>query len=215
MTAKLNQRDNSALNSSSKVDNVMTWYDAIAPSYDELYGDEQLRKYYHIFDVLLASGNIPYRKHPVIIDVGCGTSLMAKELNKLLTTRSYYYAGIDISLNILEIAKNRINNLDIIADLVAGDANSLPFREGIADMIFSISVFRCKDPVDELVRKSLRLCRDGGVMVLTVVCGEGVKRKACYGNSNPFYETVIRTGRELIQIIKCEQPKDSVNLRGE
>jgi len=203
------------MDSSSQVDSVMTWYDAIAPSYDELYGDEQLRKYYRIFDALLASGTVPCRRYTVIVDIGCGTSLMAKELGKLLTASRYYYVGIDISLNILEVAKNRIDGLDILADLVAGDADSLPFREGIADMVFSISVFRCEDPVDELVTKSLRLCRDGGVMAFTVVCGEGVKINTCYGNFNPFYKTVVRAGRELIQIIKCEQPKDSVNLRDE
>lgn len=192
-----------------KVDDVMTWYDAIAPSYDELYGDEQLRKYNHIFAVIQALGNLPCREDIVVIDVGCGTSLIAEELNRLLTARTYYYVGIDLSLNILEIAKRRVSKLDVVTDLVAGDAASLPFRSGIADIIFSISVFRCEDPVDNLVQEATRLCRGSGIMAFTVVCGEGVQGVACYGCSNLFYESVIRSGRELIRIIKCQQPKNN------
>lgn len=200
---------------SSRVDDVMTWYDAIAPSYDELYGDEQLRKYDHIFAVLQALGIIPCREDLVVIDVGCGTSLIAEELSRLLTTRTYYYVGIDLSLNILEIAKRRVSKLDVVTDLVAGDAASLPFRGGVADIIFSISVFRCEDPVNNLVQEAMRLCRGSGIVTFTVVCGEGVQGVACYGGSNPFYESVIRSGRELIRIIKCQQPKNNTGSREE
>ncbi len=199
----------------SKVDDVMTWYDAIAPSYDELYGDEQLRKYNHIFAVLQAPGNLPRREDLVVIDVGCGTSLIAKELSRLLTAGTYYYVGIDLSLNILEIAKKRVSELDVVTDLVAGDAASLPFRGGIADIVFSISVFRCEDPVDSLVQEAMRLCRGSGIMAFTVVCGEGVQRVACYGGSNLFYESAIKSGRELIRIIKCRQPKNNTGSREE
>ncbi len=215
MTVKTQWKGDSMKAPSSRVDDVMTWYDAIAPSYDELYGDEQLRKYDHIFAVLQAPGNIPCREDLVVIDVGCGTSLIAEELSRLLTTRTYYYVGIDLSLNILEIAKRRVSKLDVVTDLVAGDATSLPFRSEIADIIFSISVFRCEDPVNNLVQEAMRLCRGSGIMAFTVVCGEGVERTACYGTSNPFYESVIRSGRELIRIIKCQQPKNNTGLRKE
>jgi len=194
---------------SNRVDDVMTWYDTIAPSYDELYGAEQLRKYDHIFAVIQAPRILPHQENLVVIDVGCGTSLIVEELKKALAMRKYYYVGIDISLNILKIAKRRIEELDIIADLVAGDASNLPFREDIADIVFSISVFRCEDPVDNLIRESLRLCRPLGVVALTIVCGEGVDEIKCQEYPNSLYEGVIKSGRELIRVIKCEQLKDS------
>jgi len=114
-----------------------------------------------------------------------------------------------------EIAKRRVSKLDVVTDLVAGDAASLPFRGGIADIIFSISVFRCEDPVSNLVQEAMRLCRGSGIMAFTVVCGEGVERVVCYGGSNPFYESAIRGGRELIQIVKCQQPENNAGSREE
>jgi len=188
-------------------DDVMAWYDAIAPSYDELYGDEQLRKYKRIFTVLESLDSIICRGNCTVIDIGCGTALMAEELSKLPFVRTHYYVGIDLSLNILEIARKRVGNLEAIADLIAGDAANLPLRDGIADVIFSISVFRCGDPVNRLIKEALRLCKAPGVVAFTVVCGKGVERTACHRNWNLFYEDVIRNGRELIRIIKCQQFK--------
>ena len=105
-------------------------YDLLSSCYDELYGDEQRRKYDRV-DKLC--GGIT----GVILDAGCGTALL---LNYLRThNKDYYdfYVGVDISLGMLKIAKAR---KDSASDFILADIHNLPFRDKCIDTTLSITV---------------------------------------------------------------------------
>ncbi len=58
----------------------------------------------------------------LVLDVACGTGRHSISLSKV----GYYVVGLDVSLNLLKIAKNRWRNVQ----LVRGDMRHLPFKAG-------------------------------------------------------------------------------------
>ncbi len=116
---------------------VMEWYDSIASSYDGLYAREQRNKYSIIGKVLKAGGK-------KVLDLGCGTGeFLLFSCEKFL--KNSLYLGIDLSFNLLNIAREKILSLtdscDCIAEFVAGDLLYPPIRENAKfDLILLISV---------------------------------------------------------------------------
>jgi len=69
-----------------------------------------------------------------IIDVGCGNGLILSALSK------YYFKkyGCDYCEEMIEIAKN----LNPTAEILIGEAKSLPFKDKIANNVLSYSIFQ-------------------------------------------------------------------------
>jgi len=100
-----------------------------------------------------------------IIDVGCGTGLVAVELENSGFTN---FDGIDISQEMIDIAKQRG-----YSKLFIGSLNeSLPFESNEYDAAFCVGVFTHghvgSDRLDELVR----IVKPGGIICFTI--NEGV-----------------------------------------
>ncbi|MCD6428747.1 MAG: class I SAM-dependent methyltransferase [Desulfurococcales archaeon] len=151
----------------SEVLRVMEWYDSIAPSYDGLYVNEQHGKYSIISQVIGSE----YKK---ILDVGCGSAEFLlfsckKNQSKVL------YIGIDISFNLLTIAREKALSLtDVcgsIAEFIAGDLSVPPLREDARfDLIILVSVLRSTYDVEAIVDYfTQRHLDEGGAIVLTVM----------------------------------------------
>ena len=70
-----------------------------------------------------------------VLDLGCGSGLSGECLEE----SGHHWVGIDISKSMLEVAKER----DVEGDLVLGDlGNGLPFRAGTFDGAMSISALQ-------------------------------------------------------------------------
>ena len=100
-----------------------------------------------------------------IIDVGCGTGLVAVELENSGFTN---FDGIDISQEMIDIAKKRG-----YSKLFIGSLNeSLPFKSNEYDAAFCVGVFTHghvgSNRLDELVR----IVKPGGIICFTI--NEGV-----------------------------------------
>jgi ubiquinone/menaquinone biosynthesis C-methylase UbiE len=67
----------------------------------------------------------------IIIDIGCGTGTLFREINSYVQLDRYYLIGVDISVNSAKIAKEKSEN----GDFIVCDIEALPFRERISDMI--------------------------------------------------------------------------------
>src|SRR2546421_7856116 len=107
---------------------ITKWYDALSKNYDELYGEEQNKKHVKVLELL---GN---RASEIIVDVGCGTG----KLLGLISPRSQVGLGIDLSVEMLNIAKQRTKENGI--QLVRADASHLPLQDHIADVVTSVSM---------------------------------------------------------------------------
>src|SRR5438445_8557306 len=94
---------------------VAEWYNALSGSYDELYTQEQSRKYETVLGFL---GN---RHFKVLIDIGCGTGTFLEKASEM-----YDYAiVIDLSAKMLLIARKRNNANN---DSVLSSSYSLPLK---------------------------------------------------------------------------------------
>lgn len=84
----------------------------------------------HIFVQKVTNYSKKVRNGGVIIDVGCGTGTLLKEIS-INALNSHHLIGIDISSESLKIAKQ--NNKAV--DFVVCDIEALPLRDNISDMV--------------------------------------------------------------------------------
>jgi ubiquinone/menaquinone biosynthesis C-methylase UbiE len=96
--------------------------------YDIRYCAEQEAK----FEVILDS--LRPRSEDVILDDGCGTGLLLQRLNA-------YKVGLDFSHALLSRARVRLKQ-KTWTHLVQADADCLPFRHSIFNMVFAITLIQ-------------------------------------------------------------------------
>lgn len=151
---------------------VLNWYEELSNGYEELYGEEQSRKYIRVFKELSLRSHLT-RKNQVILDLGCGTSSLIKFLCSGVSSTAFsYYVGLDLSPSMCFMSRKRINRAGLLGDVVAGDIFRLPFRGGIADTVLSITVLTCRDPLKEVILGFKNLLRNNGLLCYTVLCSD-------------------------------------------
>src|SRR5215831_19228448 len=132
---------------------VAKWYNTLASSYDELYGQEQADKHKIILEHI-GSGRIG-----MLLDVGCGTGRFLQLADGICDME----VGVDVSRSMLLIAKNRRSARN---DLVQAVSSSLPFRNGFADCIVSISTSKAGSDQSELVAESERVGKENSLLAV-------------------------------------------------
>jgi ubiquinone/menaquinone biosynthesis C-methylase UbiE len=95
-------------------------YDRSAPGYDARFAELQRPKH----DAVLARARVAAGER--VLDVGCGTGLLAARLEGARVT------GVDLSIGMLERARSKLAP-------VQGDALALPFRERAFDVAFAVT----------------------------------------------------------------------------
>jgi ubiquinone/menaquinone biosynthesis C-methylase UbiE len=135
---------------------ITKWYDALSKSYDELYGEEQDKKHAKLLELL---GN---REFKIIVDVGCGTG----KLLGLISPRSQVGLGIDLSVEMLNIAKQR--TIDTGIQLVRADASHLPLQDHIADGVTSVSMTESGPVLEEHFNELSRIATKDATLVMTI-----------------------------------------------
>jgi SAM-dependent methyltransferase len=89
-----------------------------------------------------------------VLDVGCGTG----QSRRIYRRRSALYAGIDLSLTALRLARRRAGD----AAWLQADALRLPFRDGSFDVVAFSSVLHHVGDRRAALREALRALRPGG-----------------------------------------------------
>jgi ubiquinone/menaquinone biosynthesis C-methylase UbiE len=134
---------------------VAEWYNTLSGSYDELYGREQSSKHKTILEFL---GNRHFR---VLLDIGCGTGSFLEKANEICD----HSVGIDLSANMLRIAKNRrIPN----SDLVLASSSSLPFKDESSDCTVSISTATAESNLPRFIADVERVARGDYLLAITL-----------------------------------------------
>lgn len=113
---------------------VIRYYNRLARTYNLVYGQEQELK---IIESLKA---INLNEKDIVLDAGCGTGLLFSHINGLVET----LIGIDISPGILKAAMKLVNNMGgkSTITLIRADADFLPFKEGVFDKVFAITLLQ-------------------------------------------------------------------------
>ncbi|MEO3992852.1 MAG: class I SAM-dependent methyltransferase [Desulfurococcaceae archaeon TW002] len=154
---------------------VLEWYDELSSSYEELYGEEQSRKYTRVFKELLLRNHLT-RENQVILDLGCGAGGLIRFLhNEFPSTASSYYVGLDLSPSMCFLSRKQINQAGLLGDVIAGDIFRPPFRDRAANTILSITVLTCRDSLREVILSLKNLLRSNGLLYYTVLCSESHK----------------------------------------
>ena len=118
----------------------MAYYDSIAPSYDSLHKEEQIRK------LAIIRENLLIQKRDKLLDVGCGTgfSLQFFKCNCI---------GIEPSQEMAQQNKN-------LDKIIIGCAESLPFPDDFFDLVISITAIHNFADIEKGLREMKRVGKD-------------------------------------------------------
>jgi len=157
---------------------TMRHYDKIANIYDRQYSDEQTSKMKAALQIL------EQKPSGLVLDVGCGTGLLFKHLEK----QAKLLVGVDFSRRILEIAKEkskRNNNVE----LVQADADHLPFNKQVFDVAFAVTLIQNMPNPSRTLKEIREITKNCGYLVVTAL-----KKKY---SKKLFTETLQKAGLEI------------------
>ncbi len=115
----------------------MTYYDELAESYNNLHGEEQLRK------AKLILQHIKIKKSDKLLDVGCGTGI-ATEL-------------FPCSKQGIDPAKELVKQCSFPA--IVGKAESLPFKDNSFDIVISLTAVHNFDDIEKGLNEIARVAK--------------------------------------------------------
>lgn len=144
----------------------MAIFDNVASDYDAWYTDTK-GNFVDKVETDLAFKMIHVEKGMNILDVGCGTGNFSIKLTKM----GCKVTGIDISDNMLDIARKKAaeENLDI--KFLHMDLNDLKFEENEFDAVFSMAAFEFIDDEDapKGLEGMLRVVKEGGQVLIGTI----------------------------------------------
>jgi ubiquinone/menaquinone biosynthesis C-methylase UbiE len=108
----------------------MNRYNTTAAGYDELYGEEQQRKYQKALEHAPTRGK-------AVLDVGCGSGLFFSHI----AGQAEHVVGVDVSFELLRKAKLHSKGFENV-EVVLADADHLPFKEGVFGAVFAFTVLQ-------------------------------------------------------------------------
>lgn len=155
---------------------------ALAPRYAYRYGFEYSRLFQQDWHAEMIS-HVPAGAR-AILDLGCGTGFFLAELEE----KHPGSVGLDISHDMLKVSDQYVPG----ARLVTGDAERLPFKPGVFDVVFCKgSLHHTRDHVGFLAN-CREVLRPGGVLVMSEPCNDNpaikLARKVMYRRSAHFDE---------------------------
>ena len=100
----------------------------------------------------------PVNGRPWVLDLGCGTGVVLRELRAWAEP-----VGLDMSLLALGFCEQRG-----LSRLVQGDGAKLPFATASVDAVIGLDIFEHIEDDAAALREAMRVLRPGGVLVLSV-----------------------------------------------
>lgn len=131
-------------------------YNVTSESYDEQYAQEQVAKYRAVSNVFNPSG------YGFVLDVGCGSGLFFSHVAAVVQS----VVGVDISRSLLLKAKIHVKPFCNV-HLVQADADYLPFKEDVFDVVFSFTMLQNMPVPKRTLCEFKRQIGVGGKLVVT------------------------------------------------
>ncbi|HTY15577.1 MAG TPA: methyltransferase domain-containing protein [Methanoregulaceae archaeon] len=150
-------------------DAVRTVWDLASPAYDLVPGHQiGSREEWNAWEREL-SGDLPSAPGKVL-DIGCGTGAMALVLARM----GYQVTGIDLSGEMIAMARNKAVEDGIAIGLISGDAEKLPFDDGSFDIIVTRHLLWTVPHPEIALREWYRvLAPNGRVLIIDGVWNDG------------------------------------------
>lgn len=132
------------------------YYEALGEKFEEYMSDYDVeRRLDLIFERLLGVGGLENRR---VLEIGSGTGRISRAIRD---------AGGRLTL--LDVGPRLVGDVagELGCDGIAGDAQSLPVRDGVFDVVLSSEcIEHTPDPVSA-IREMCRVCHAGGTVCLT------------------------------------------------
>lgn len=115
--------------------------------------------------------------HSLVLDVGCGTGALLMRMAEGRYSRGLL--GVDISKEMLRILKQKKRKAGLhgMIELVQGDAEHLPFRDEVFDILMGAGIFRFLPAPERALKEGFRILKERGRYVLREFAGpaDGVR----------------------------------------
>ena len=152
---------------SEKKKKVVAKYNSTSNFYDDRYRTIQNLK----FNLLLR--NLKF-DNKVILDAGCGTGLLFEfflSSNQSLSKGKLRYIGLDISWNMLNQFSCKVKKVKSIehANLILGDIENLPIREGKIQQVFAVTSLQNLYDIERGLRELVRIGQQGASFNLSIL----------------------------------------------
>jgi ubiquinone/menaquinone biosynthesis C-methylase UbiE len=134
----------------------LRYYNCAARFYDELYGEEQNRK------IEAALRKLNRVKGVSVLDLGCGTGLLFQRIQAQVEV----LVGVDFSRSMLKVLGKSERGTNL-ADLVAADADYLPLRPDLFDLVFAMTLLQNMPNPTHTLREMRRVARTNALVVIT------------------------------------------------
>ncbi len=113
-------------------------------------------------------------RHNRVLDVGCGTGALLKELAKDVPAENL--VGIDLCPEMLAVARSK---LDSSVELYESPVEDIPFPDSHFDLVVSANAFHYFRSPGEALGEMFRVLQPGGYLVITDWCDDFIACRIC------------------------------------
>ena len=162
----------------------MAIFDKSASDYDAWYTDKK-GSFVGKVETELAFNMMEIKKGMKILDVGCGTGNFSVKLAK----KGCSVTGIDVSDEMLSIARKKASDLNLDIELMNMNVNNLSFDDNTFDGIISMTAFEFIEDAPKALKELLRVVKKGGQVLIGTIAGESSWSELYL--SEPFRENTV------------------------
>ncbi len=135
-------------------DNVFATYGKDAKFMVEKNWNNNLRYFLEYFYSHIKRDN----SKTILLDVGCGTGLVSKELLK----HGFRVSGVDFSSEVVKFAREENPGVDFTQSSIY----ELPFLDGTFDIVVCLGVFQTVEHSDRAIAEMGRVLKKGGILIV-------------------------------------------------
>lgn len=139
-------------------------FSKIASEYDTWY-QTQKGAFIDQIETDLAFGMIELHPGMKILDIGCGTGNFSLKLGR----KGCQVTGIDISEEMLEIAKLKSIQEKLSINFMQMDVNHLQFEEALFDAVFSMAAFEFIQDINNVLNQIYKTVKPGGFILIGTI----------------------------------------------
>jgi ubiquinone/menaquinone biosynthesis C-methylase UbiE len=172
---------------------IIRHYDKLASVYDSLYRDEQDLKIEH------SVKHVNFNASDSVLDAGCGTGFLFDHICDYVG----HLVGVDLSIGLLKVALAHIKKIGMkTVSLVRADVDYLPFRDGVFDKVFALTLLQDSSDLNVTLKEMIRATKDESTFVVS-----GLKKVF---EEASFKHILLKAGLEPNILLTSEQVKDII-----
>lgn len=130
---------------------------------------------------------LKHTEYQSLLDIGCGTGYL---IDMLIRQKDAVYYGLDLSPQMLNIAKNKLPQSVFLTE---GSAESLPYEDNTFDIVTCIQSFHHYPKPEKAMSEAYRVLKNGGLYIISDT-GMGNYPKFIYNIYNNFIVKNLNTG---------------------